>query len=68
VNPNRKLCKSLQSVAAYYEHWNTARLNLHDRWGGETEFFALQEQVGFTQKFPRWAVALKYAAEEAPTR
>ncbi|HCF27665.1 MAG TPA: DNA ligase, partial [Cyanobacteria bacterium UBA11049] len=30
--------------------------------------FSLQEQLGFTQKFPRWAVALKYAAEEAPTR
>jgi len=29
VNPNRKLCKSLQSVAAYYEHWNTARLNAY---------------------------------------
>ena len=28
----------------------------------------LQEQLGFTQKFPRWAVALKYAAQEAPTR
>jgi DNA ligase (NAD+) len=27
----------------------------------------LQQQLGFTQKFPRWAVALKYAAEEAPT-
>jgi DNA ligase (NAD+) len=30
--------------------------------------FKLQEQLGFTQKFPRWAVALKYPAEEAPTR
>jgi DNA ligase (NAD+) len=28
----------------------------------------LQEQLGFTQKFPRWAVALKYPAEQAPTR
>jgi DNA ligase (NAD+) len=29
--------------------------------------FNLQEQLGFTQKFPRWAIALKYPAEEAPT-
>jgi DNA ligase (NAD+) len=28
---------------------------------------ALQQQLGFTQKFPRWAVALKYPAEELPT-
>jgi len=29
---------------------------------------ALQRALGFTQKFPRWAIALKYPAEEAPTR
>ena len=29
--------------------------------------YALQRQLGFTQKFPRWAIALKYPAEEAPT-
>ena len=27
----------------------------------------LQTQLGFTQKFPRWAIALKYPAEELPT-
>jgi DNA ligase (NAD+) len=28
----------------------------------------LQDEAGFTQKAPRWAIALKYPAEEAPTR
>ena len=30
--------------------------------------FPLQQELGFTNKYPRWAIALKYAAEEAPTR
>jgi DNA ligase (NAD+) len=29
--------------------------------------FTLQEELSFTQKFPKWAIALKYPAEEAPT-
>ncbi|MBW4640294.1 MAG: NAD-dependent DNA ligase LigA [Gloeocapsa sp. UFS-A4-WI-NPMV-4B04] len=71
VNPHRKLCPSLQEVADYYEYWDTERLNLPYMTDGvvvKINSFALQEQLGFTQKFPRWAVALKYAAEEAPTR
>jgi DNA ligase (NAD+) len=71
VNPNRKVCTSLPEVAEYYEHWDTERLNLPYMTDGvvvKINSFALQEQLGFTQKFPRWAVALKYAAEEAPTR
>lgn len=71
VNPNRTLCPSLEEVAAYYEHWNTSRLNLPYMTDGvvvKINSFALTEQLAFTQKFPRWAVALKYAAEEAPTR
>jgi DNA ligase (NAD+) len=71
VNPNRKLCESLPEVAEYYEHWDTERLNLPYMTDGvvvKINSFALQEQLGFTQKFPRWAVALKYPAEEAPTR
>ncbi len=71
VNPNHKLCPSLQDVAQYYEYWDTERLNLPYMTDGvvvKLNSFKLQEQLGFTQKFPRWAVALKYAAEEAPTR
>lgn len=71
VNPNHKLCPSLQEVAEYYEYWDTERLNLPYMTDGvvvKLNSFKLQEQLGFTQKFPRWAIALKYAAEEAPTR
>ena len=71
VNPNRTLCSSLEEVAAYYEYWDTERLNLPYMTDGvvvKLNAFALQEQLGFTQKFPRWAVALKYPAQEAPTR
>lgn len=71
VNPNRKVCRSLEEVREYYEYWDTERLNLPYMTDGvvvKLNSLKLQEQLGFTQKFPRWAVALKYAAEEAPTR
>ncbi len=71
VNPNRKICASLDDVRDYYGYWDTERRNLPYMTDGvvvKVNSFALQEQLGFTQKFPRWAIALKYPAEEAPTR
>lgn len=71
VNPNRKLCQSLEDVANYYNTWDKKRLNLPYMTDGvvaKLNSLKLQEQLGFTQKFPRWAVALKYPAEKAPTR
>jgi DNA ligase (NAD+) len=71
VNPHRELCADLAAVTAYYDRWNTERLNLAYMTDGvvvKINDLALQQQLGFTNKFPRWAVALKYAAEEAPTR
>jgi DNA ligase (NAD+) len=71
VNPNKRLCATYAEVAEYYQHWDTERLNLDYMTDGvvvKLNSFKLQEDLGFTQKFPRWAVALKYAAEEAPTR
>ncbi|MBE9215429.1 NAD-dependent DNA ligase LigA [Plectonema cf. radiosum LEGE 06105] len=71
VNPNKQLCHSLDEVAQYYQHWDTERLNLPYMTDGvvvKLNSFPLQQELGFTQKFPRWAIALKYAAEEAPTR
>ncbi|MEM7716455.1 MAG: NAD-dependent DNA ligase LigA, partial [Cyanobacteria bacterium P01_A01_bin.68] len=71
VNPNKQLCHSLDEVAQYYQHWDTKRLNLPYMTDGvvvKLNSLLLQQELGFTNKFPRWAVALKYAAEEAPTR
>ncbi|MEB3178647.1 MAG: NAD-dependent DNA ligase LigA [Nostocaceae cyanobacterium] len=71
VNPNKRLCQSIDEVAEYYTYWDTERLNLPYMTDGvvvKINTFKLQEQLGFTQKFPRWAVALKYAPQEAPTR
>lgn len=70
VNPNRKLCSSLAEVTEYCQYWETARRNLPYMTDGvvlKINSLPLQEQLGFTQKFPRWAIALKYPAEEAPT-
>ncbi len=70
VNPNRQLCQSETEVQAYYDRWATERSTLPYMTDGvvvKLNDIALQERLGFTQKFPRWAVALKYPAEEVPT-
>ncbi len=70
VNPNRKLCQSLTEVEEYFSYWDSERRNLPYLTDGvvvKLNSFELQEQLGFTQKFPRWAIAYKYPAEEAPT-
>ena len=70
VNPHRQLCNSLTEVREYFNNWDTKRHDLPYMTDGvvvKLNSYALQQQLGFTQKFPRWAIALKYPAEEAPT-
>ncbi len=70
VNPNRKLCRSLGEVEEYFQQWDTGRKTLPYMTDGvvvKLNDYQLQQQLGFTQKFPRWAIALKYPAEETPT-
>jgi DNA ligase (NAD+) len=57
-------------VQAYFNEWATKRAQLKYLTDGvvvKLNDFGLQQRLGFTQKFPRWAVALKYPAEEVPT-
>jgi DNA ligase (NAD+) len=70
VNPERAVCPELEAVQAYCDRWSTERTHLPYMTDGvvvKLNSLALQEQLGFTQKFPRWAIALKYPAEESPT-
>ncbi|MEG4632724.1 NAD-dependent DNA ligase LigA [Microcoleus sp. AR_TQ3_B6] len=70
VNPNRKICYSLDEVREYYEYWDTERRNLPYMTDGvvvKINSVLLQKQLGFTKRFPRWAIALKYPAAEVPT-
>ncbi len=70
VNPNKKLCKSIQELQDYYDYWATERLKLPYMTDGmviKLNEFSKQEPLGFTQKTPRWAIAWKYPAEEMPT-
>lgn len=70
VNPNKKLCKSIQELQDYYDYWATERQKLPYMTDGmviKLNSFPQQERLGFTQKTPRWAIAWKYPAEEMPT-
>lgn len=70
VNPEGQECPTLADVQTYCDRWSTDRTQLPYLTDGvvvKLNSLALQEQLGFTQKFPRWAIALKYPAEEAPT-
>ena len=70
VNPNRQICNSLAEVTEYFQLWDTGRKELTYMTDGvvvKLNDYQLQQQLGFTQKFPRWAIALKYPAEETPT-
>jgi DNA ligase (NAD+) len=70
VNPHRQLCESLAGVIEYCDRWSEDRSNLPYMTDGvvvKINEFSLQARLGFTQKFPRWAIAFKYPAEEAPT-
>ena len=71
VNPNRRRCHSLGEVAQYYQDWSLKRLDLTYLTDGvviKLDALDVQEQLGFTHKFPRWAIAWKYPPEEAATR
>ena len=71
VNPNAERLADLAAVETFFRRWDSARKALAYATDGvvvKLNDLRLQDSAGFTQKAPRWAIALKYAAEEAPSK
>ena len=71
VNPNRKLARNLEEVWKFIQSWEGKRDSLPYEIDGivmKVDRTALQDELGFTGKAPRWAIAYKYAAHGAITK
>lgn len=70
TNPERTLCKDIDEVWAYIEAYHEKREQLPYEIDGiviKVNDFTVQDELGFTVKAPRWAIAYKFPPEEAET-
>ena len=70
TNPERLKCQTIDEVWNYIETIASKRPDLPYEIDGmviKVNDFATQEEIGFTVKAPRWAIAYKFPAEEAQT-
>lgn len=71
VNPNRTICRGIDEVRDYVRIWQEKKLELPYEIDGvvvKVNNLALQQDLGFTARSPRWAIAYKYPPEEKVTR
>ncbi len=71
VNPNRRLCKNFDELVEFINEMQAIRDSLDYEIDGvvvKVNSTDLQSEFGSTSKFPRWAIAYKYAAMQATTR
>lgn len=65
------LCNSIEEIEAFINHWDEARKELPFDIDGiviKVNDYEAQEELGFTAKSPRWAIAYKFKAERVSTR
>ena len=70
TNPERLKCQTIDEVWNYIETIGAKRQELPYEIDGiviKVNDFATQEEIGYTVKAPRWAIAYKFPAEEAQT-
>lgn len=71
VNPHRAVARSAEEVKAFLREWREKRHGLDVETDGavlKVSPLGDQQRLGATAKFPRWALAYKFPAEEATTR
>ena len=71
VNKHRRRLKSIEEVIEYHAEWQKKRHNLEHEIDGvviKVDRFDQQLELGFVARSPRWAMAFKYAPEEAETQ
>lgn len=71
TNPNVEICKNIEEVIEYIEKWEHKRFELDYATDGvvvKVNSLALQEELGFTSRAPKWATAFKFPPEEINTK
>ena len=71
VSDKRKICRNIAEIEEFIAYWDTERKNLPFATDGiviKVNELPYQEELGYTAKFPRWAVAYKFKAEQALTK
>ncbi|MFC6999534.1 NAD-dependent DNA ligase LigA [Rufibacter roseus] len=70
VSPTWRVCRTIDEVLEFIHEWETKRFELPIATDGivvKVNSYAQQEELGYTAKSPRWAMAYKYKAAEAVT-
>ena len=71
VSPNFKICKTIEDVIEHIEYWTINRSDLSFEIDGmviKVNDLEEREQMGYTAKSPRWAIAYKFPAEQKKTK
>lgn len=71
VSDKRKICHNINEIEEYINYWDKERKFLPYATDGiviKINELAYQTELGYTAKFPRWAVAYKFKAEQALTQ
>lgn len=71
ISDKRRICSSTEEIEEFITYWDSERKNLPFATDGiviKVNELPYQEELGYTAKFPRWAVAYKFKAEQALTR